>query len=184
MTTITSTHVEVTRIFRVSGAEPVTDSAGCPLDPEEVSVVFREIHGVLRAAWVGVKGRRMRGEKTKGTYNRGGFGIYDSGNIEPHYRRGLPPMWVQQVVNRAIQEQADGRGFKPAPINGGWSQHPEADWVVPVTVPQVNNGTSTLVVFAVPRTKEQQIGYEMTFDEANSVALGPPLVLTMADFTA
>lgn len=53
--------------------------------------------------------------------------------------------------------------------------------VIPVTVSQLNNGIPTLVVFAVPASA-WQAGTEMTFDEADAVKLGPPLVLTKFDF--
>ncbi len=52
-----------------------------------------------------------------------------------------------------------------------------------VTVPQLNNGTPTLVAFAVPFTATLNRGGErMTFDEASAVRLGPPSVLTKHDF--
>lgn len=65
----------------------------------------------------------------------------------------------------------------------------EKQEVVSVAVPQLNNGTQTLVVFAVPfaetfRHAEENDHRAMTFDEASNVALGPPTVLTKFDFDA
>lgn len=228
---ITPTAVEVGRRFRVSGVEPVPDTAGCPLDPEDAVVTFREINGVLRATYVAVRGKRMRGAKTAGTYNRAGYGVDANGNIEPHYRRGMPPPWVQQVVDQAIEHQAAGRGLilptdpgvaerlaemqalfdlqwkRMGEATDRWrAEDPEAraltspdlgdllKWlmdkadqdavgeVIPVTVPQLNNGVPTLVVFAVPRSAIPD-GGELTFDAASSIALGPALVLTALELT-
>lgn len=230
---ITPTHVEVSRWYRVSGVEPTPDSAGCPLDPEDAVVTFGDLHGGLRARHVSVRGRRMRGVKTAGTYNQAGYGVDANGNVEPHYRRGMPPAWVQQVVDQAIEHQAAGRGFTlsadpsvaerlaemQALFDMQWKRMGQATerwraedpegraltqpdlgdllkWlmdkadqaavgeVVAVTVPQLNNGIPTLVVFAVPFAKRQELGRDMSFDEAAAAALGPPLVLTTDDFTA
>jgi hypothetical protein len=61
-----------------------------------------------------------------------------------------------------------------------------SDEVVSVAVRQLNNGTQTLVLFAVPfaaeRRHAEQHDREMTFDEASAAALGPPLVITKSDF--
>lgn len=107
--------VQVERFYEVSGVEPVPDAARCPLDPEGVTVTFRCQHGeeVPRARYVSIRGRRLRGAKTAGTYNTGGYSILPDGTVEPHYKTGEPPVWVQEIVNQAIDEHAEGVGLAP-----------------------------------------------------------------------
>lgn len=116
MAKITPASISVTRAYAVATVDPVPDSSGCPLDPEEATVKFSDYDGTLRARWIGISGRRMRGEKTKGTYNRAGYGIDSAGKVEPDDRRGLPPAWVQEVVRQAIEDQAAARGL-PTPAS-------------------------------------------------------------------
>jgi hypothetical protein len=52
--------------------------------------------------------------------------------------------------------------------------------IVPVAVPQINGGP-TLVIFAVPISAWEP-GTEMTFEQADAVKLGPPLVVSPFDF--
>lgn len=94
--------VEINLVYTVSDVEPVRDSAGCPINPDEVTVSFRSRSGQLRPTFIEIMGRRLRGAKTAGTYNRGGFSIQDDGTVEPDYRRGVPPAWVQAAVDQAI----------------------------------------------------------------------------------
>lgn len=108
--------VQVDRFYEVSGMDPVPDAARCPLDPERVTVSFRCPRGedVPSARYVSIRGRRLRGKKTVGTYNTGGYSIRPDGTVEPHYKTGEPPVWVQAIVNQAIAEHAEGVGLVPA----------------------------------------------------------------------
>jgi len=118
MAEITNKAVEVTRRYTVEGMDPVPDSARCPLDPEEVTVSFRTRYGTVpHAAYIAIKGRRLRGKKTIGTYNQGGYSIRPDGTVEPHYKTGEPPAWVQEIVNRSIAEHAAGFGLVPYPVD-------------------------------------------------------------------
>jgi hypothetical protein len=107
--------VQVDRFYEVSGVDSVPDSARCPLDPEWVTVSFRcpRGEGVPTASYITIKGRRLRGKKTIGTYNQGGYSIRPDGTVEPDYKTGEPPAWVQAIVNQAINEHAEGVGLAP-----------------------------------------------------------------------
>jgi hypothetical protein len=66
-----------------------------------------------------------------------------------------------------------------------WRGRQLTDIYVSVTVPQINNGVSTLVVFAVPMAAERAHGGgPWTFEQADAVAAGPPLVITADEFNA
>ncbi len=114
---ITAGSIDVDRRYTVSDMEPVRDSAGCPLDPTAAVVRFRARRGrELAVVGVEVEGNRMRGLKTKGTHNRGYYTVQVDGTVEPHYRYGDAPDWVQDVVNRALADHAVGVGLAPAAV--------------------------------------------------------------------
>lgn len=114
MKEIVSVGVAVDRFYAVIDVEPVPDSARCPLDPSEVTVRFRAYaNSPLRATYVTVKGRRLRGAKTKGTFNQGGYSVLPDGTVEPDYKTGAAPAWVQEIVTQSIAEHAAGVGLVP-----------------------------------------------------------------------
>lgn len=104
MTEITRSRVDVERVYKVSGAEPVRDSARCPIDPSGATVSFVIRNGKTRAQSIVITGKRLRGAKTVGTYSRGYYGIRPDGSVESHYRTGDPPQWVTDVVRQAITD--------------------------------------------------------------------------------
>lgn len=109
--------ISVHRFYTVSDAEPVPDSARCPLDPTEAVVIFQShtLAGPLRVIGIRVIGKRLRGEKTKGTRNEGYYSVVRD-VVKPDDRTGSPPAWVQQVVDRAVAEHAAGIGLAPVAV--------------------------------------------------------------------
>lgn len=98
--------ISITRFYTVSGMEPVPDSARCPLDPTEAEVLFQSdrLVDLPRAVVVRIGGKRLRGEKTKGTYSRGYYSVLPDGTVVPDDKTGPAPAWVQEIVTRAIAE--------------------------------------------------------------------------------
>jgi hypothetical protein len=100
-------------------------------------------------------------------------------------------MWAEVVEKRAGRPATDVRQvldeIDAYRAERGWSAHgfggERSGEIVAITVPQLNNGVPTLVVFAVPAAALIP-GVELDFDQANALSLGPPLVLTKHDFTA
>lgn len=112
MATITPGRIEIDRSYAITDAAPVLDSARCPIDPDKAIVRFSVAGGgALRATYVVVKGKRLRGARTLGRYKQGGWSIRTDGTVEPDYRGGTPAAWVQDVVDRAITEQHAGFGL-------------------------------------------------------------------------
>jgi hypothetical protein len=112
---VNASHINVDRFYLVSGMEPVPDSARCPLDPTDAWVSFRSYTAdqPLRACSVSIKGRRLRGAKTIGTFNQGWYSIRPDGSVEPDDKTGDAPTWVQELVDRAISEHTAGVGLIP-----------------------------------------------------------------------
>ncbi len=108
MKEVASCGVAVDRFYAVAGMDPVPDSSRCPIEPAEVTVRFRAGSSALCATYVTIKGRRLRGAKTKGTFNMGGYGVLPDGTVEPDHRTGAAPEWVQEIVDRAIAEHNAG----------------------------------------------------------------------------
>ncbi len=116
MSAVAYAGITVHRYYTVSGMEPVPDSARCPLDPTDAHVLFQSDRLVdpPRAVGVRIGGRRLRGAKTKGTYNQGYYSVLADGTVLPDDKTGPAPAWVQEVVDRAIAEHAAGFGLTPS----------------------------------------------------------------------
>ncbi len=109
--------ISVVRYYRFTGVEEIRDNSGVRIAPEEAGVHFRSYKDELVVpSYVTIRGRRLGGKKTQGTYSEGGYSVLPDGTVQPHYKYGEALAWVSELVQHAIAEHAGGAGLAPPPI--------------------------------------------------------------------